>query len=62
MLKDGRTNVHDEERSSRPFVLSDDIQSVDQKFMKDGISELQNVRVNFHKLHALFSTRLSQLG
>jgi hypothetical protein len=32
MFKDGRTNVHDEERSGRPCVVSDDlIQSVDQK-------------------------------
>jgi hypothetical protein len=33
-----------------------------KKFMKDGSSQLQNFRVNFHKYHALFSTRLSQLG
>jgi hypothetical protein len=31
MLKNGRTNVHDEERSSRPSVVSDLVQSVDQK-------------------------------
>jgi hypothetical protein len=32
MFKDGRTNVHDEERSGRPSVVSDDlVQSVDQK-------------------------------
>jgi transposase len=32
MFKDGRTNVYDEERSGRPFVVSDDlVQSVDQK-------------------------------
>jgi hypothetical protein len=38
------------------------VQSVDQKCMKDGISQFQNFHVNFHKFHALFSTRLSQLG
>jgi hypothetical protein len=32
MFRDWRTNVHDEERSVRPFVVSDDlVQSVDQK-------------------------------
>jgi hypothetical protein len=32
MFKDGRTNVHDEEQSGRPSVVSDDlVQSVDQK-------------------------------
>jgi hypothetical protein len=32
MLKDGRTDVHDEERSGRPSVVSDDlVRSVDQK-------------------------------
>jgi transposase len=31
MFKDGRTNVHDEERGGRPFVMSDDlVQSVYQ--------------------------------
>jgi hypothetical protein len=30
-------------------------------FVKDGDSQFQNVRVIFHKFHALFSTRLSQL-
>jgi hypothetical protein len=32
MFKDGRTNVHDEEQSGQPFLVSDDlVQSVDQK-------------------------------
>jgi hypothetical protein len=32
MFKDGRRDVHDEERSGRPFVVSDGlVQSVDQK-------------------------------
>lgn len=31
MLKNGRSNVHDKERSGRPFVASDDfVQSVDR--------------------------------
>jgi hypothetical protein len=58
MFKDrGGTNVHDEERSGPPSVVSDDlVQSADQKFVKDGASQFQNVRVNFHKCHALFIT------
>jgi hypothetical protein len=32
VYKDGQTNVHDEERNCRPYVVSDDIfQNVDQK-------------------------------
>jgi hypothetical protein len=35
MFKDGRTNVHDEERSVRTSVVSDDlVQSVDQKNLR----------------------------
>jgi hypothetical protein len=63
MFKDGRINIHNEERSGRPTVVSDDHdQTVDQKLVKDGVSQFQNLRVNFQKFHALFSTRLSQLG
>jgi transposase len=44
MFKDGRTNVHDEERSGRPSVVSDDlVEIVDQKICERrrfGISEL----------------------
>jgi hypothetical protein len=41
-------------------IVSDDlVQSVDQKFMKDGASQFLNFRVNFHKFHALISKRLS---
>jgi hypothetical protein len=59
MFKDGRTNVHVEERSGLSSVMSDDlIESIDQKFVKDSTSQFQNFRVNFHKFHALFSTRL----
>jgi hypothetical protein len=55
-------NFHEEKRSDRPIVVSDDlVQSVDQKFIKDGASQFHNLRVNFHKYHALFSTRLPEL-
>jgi hypothetical protein len=47
----------------RPSVVSNDlVRSVDQKFVKDGASQFQSFQVNFDKFHALFSTRLSQLG
>jgi transposase len=37
MFKDGRPNVHDEQRSGRPSVVSDDfVQNVGQKFVKNG--------------------------
>jgi hypothetical protein len=56
MFIDGRTNVHDEERSGRAFVVSDDfVHSVEQQ-------KNVNFRVNFHKFHALFSMRLPKLG
>jgi hypothetical protein len=54
MIKDGRTNVHDVKRSGRPSVVSDDlVQSVDQKSVKDGVSQFQNFPVNFNEFHAL---------
>jgi hypothetical protein len=32
MFKDGRTNIHDEERSCQPSVVSDDlVQNIDRK-------------------------------
>jgi transposase len=44
MFKDGRTNVHNEERSGRPAVVSDDlVQNVDQNICERSrftISEL----------------------
>jgi hypothetical protein len=46
-----------------PSVVSDNIvQSVEQKSEKDSASQFQNFHVNFHKFHALFSTRLSEFG
>jgi hypothetical protein len=32
-----------------------------KKFVKDGASQLQNFRVNFHTFQVLFYTRLSQI-
>jgi hypothetical protein len=47
MFKDGRTNVHDEEQGGRQSVVSDLVQSVDQKSVKDDASQFQNFCVNF---------------
>jgi hypothetical protein len=48
---------------SQPSVVSDDlVQNVDKKVVKDGISQFENLYVNFCKFHTLFSTILSQLG
>jgi transposase len=63
MFKDGRTNVHNEERNGRPSAVSDNfIQSFDQKNCERRHFTIQKFRVNFHKFHAFSSTRLSQLG
>jgi hypothetical protein len=43
-------------------VSNDIVQSVDQKFVKDGAWQFQSFCMNFHKFHILFSKRLSQLG
>jgi hypothetical protein len=59
LFKDGRADVHDEERSGRPFVVSDNlVQSVDQKMSERQrfiISELscqfsQNSRTILYEL------------
>jgi hypothetical protein len=47
----------------RPSIMNDDLfQSVDQKYVKDGLWQLQNFLVNFHKFHLLFSKRLYRVG
>jgi hypothetical protein len=51
---------------SQPSVVSDElVQNADKKkkkIVKEVTSRLQNFCVNFHKFHALFSMRFSQLG
>jgi hypothetical protein len=62
MFKDGRTNIHDDERNGRPSSVSDDlVQNVDQNSMKDGTSQFQNFNVKLHKFQALFAATFSQL-
>jgi hypothetical protein len=64
MFRGGRrTDVHEEERIGRPSVLSDELVKVSNKqSVKGGASQFQNFHVNSHKLHEVFSARLSQLG
>jgi hypothetical protein len=62
MFKYGRADIHDEERSALPSFLSDLVQSFDQNCVKEENSQFQNFRVSFHKFHAPFSKRLSELG
>jgi hypothetical protein len=63
MLKHGRTNVHDEERSGWLSVVRDDlVQSVEQRIYEIRRFTISKLSCDFRKLHALFSTRLSQLG
>jgi hypothetical protein len=63
MFKDEQTNVHDEEQSGQPSVVSDWlVQSVDQKICERRHHNFGNFCVNFHTFGALFSTRLSQIG
>jgi hypothetical protein len=59
MFKDGQTHVLSEEQSGWPAFYSDDlVQSVGKKICE----KISNFPVNFHKFHALFSTRLAQVG
>jgi hypothetical protein len=67
MFKDGRPNVHDEERSGRSAIRSESRSfskclPKKEKILKGGISQCHNFRVNFHKFHALFCMRLSEIG
>jgi transposase len=56
MFKDGQTDVHDEERSGRPSVVSDDlVQSVDQKICERRGLKISELSCEF----PLFSTQLS---
>jgi hypothetical protein len=63
IFKDMRKMYTSSEVVGRPSVVIDGlVQSVDQQSVKDGSLQFQNFRMNFHKFHILFSTRLSQLG
>jgi transposase len=56
MSKGGRKYVHDEQRSGRPSIVSDElVQNVDKKLVKGSTSEFHDCRVNFHKFHVIFS-------
>jgi hypothetical protein len=54
------------EMSKKNFTVKSGMVSlasvVRERFMKADASEFQNFCVNFHKFHALFPMRLSQIG
>jgi hypothetical protein len=60
LFKDGRKmfTMKSEVVCLQSAVSDDLVQNVDQKSVKVGISQIQNFRVNLHKFHALFFTRL----
>jgi hypothetical protein len=58
MFKDGQTN-------EQTFMMKSEVvmfKMLTKIFVKDGASQFENFYMNFLKFHALFSTRLSQLG
>uniref|UniRef100_A0A1B6GKI0 Mos1 transposase HTH domain-containing protein n=1 Tax=Cuerna arida TaxID=1464854 RepID=A0A1B6GKI0_9HEMI len=58
-FKDGRTNVHDEERSGRPSVITDDlIQKVDCKVKENRRFTISSLAENFLLYQEVFSTKL----
>jgi hypothetical protein len=51
MFRDGQTNVHDEERSGRPSVVSDDlVQSVDHKICERRRFTISEVSCEFSQI------------
>ncbi|GFV32290.1 uncharacterized protein TNCV_1675761 [Trichonephila clavipes] len=47
-FKDGRENVHDEPRSGRPSVITDDlVNAVDERFVKTGDSQFSTSALKF---------------
>jgi hypothetical protein len=64
-LKDVPVNVHDKEKSDRTSAVSDDlIESVYQKIVKDGDSQLHNCLVTFQKIPriVLYENIIANLG
>jgi hypothetical protein len=65
MFKDGRTNVHDEEQSGRPSVVSDDlVQSVDQKVSERRRFTISELSCKFSHISCtiLYETVTDRLG
>jgi hypothetical protein len=68
MFKYGQTNVHDEERSGWPSVVSDDlVQSVDQKISERWLFTISEFSCGFSQisltvLYEIITVRLSITG
>jgi transposase len=55
MFKDGRINVHDEERSGRPSVVSEDlVRSVDQKMCERRCFTISELSYEFPQISGAF--------
>jgi hypothetical protein len=48
MCKDGETNIHDEQQSGLPSVVTAMLKVLTKKFVKDNASQFQNFYENFH--------------
>ncbi|GFU31694.1 HTH_48 domain-containing protein [Trichonephila clavipes] len=65
IFKDGRTNIHDEERSGRPSAITDElIQKVDCKVKENRRFTISSLAEKFHAvsrsvLHEIMSERLN---
>jgi len=57
MFKTGRTNVHDEERSGRPTIVTDELVAKIKRFMKTAASQLRSSRLGFLKFHEVCCMR-----
>jgi len=58
LFKSGRENVHDEERSGRPSLVTDNsFRQLMQKFVKSDVSQWRSCLLIFHRFLRLFCTR-----
>ena len=59
ILKNGRTNVHDEERSGRPTIVTDElVAKINEKIHENRRSQLRSSRLSFLKFHEVSCMRL----
>jgi hypothetical protein len=64
MFKDGRTNVHDEERRGWPSVVRDDLQSVDKTICERWRFTISEVSLEFPQMSCivLYEIIIDRLG
>ncbi|GBM71034.1 hypothetical protein AVEN_272380-1 [Araneus ventricosus] len=60
-FKDGPTNVHDEEGSGRPFVITEDlVQNVEGKVRENRHFMISSLSSEFHKFQEVFFMEMSK--